>query len=46
MQEDSARGQAHLMETPSAVHPNVELSHDLGEPADYGCRIEEVAPDE
>ena len=46
MQEDSARVQANLVESPSAVHPNAQLSHDRGEPVDYGCRIEEVAPDE
>ena len=46
LQDDSVRVQATVTESPTAVHHNVEFSHAQSAPEDFGCRIEEIAPDE
>ena len=46
MPEVSARGPPLQTESPTEVLPNAERSFAHGAPADFGCRVEEVAPDE
>ena len=46
LQDETVRVQATVTEAPTAAHHNVEFSHAQSEPEDFGCRIEEVAPDE
>ena len=49
LRDDSGHFQANLVDNPSSktvVHSDADIFSDRGEPEDYGCKIEEVAPDE